>query len=257
MRVFPLSMALLALAMPGGAARAGDQFSYNQLDVSGGFGLLIGDDIYAGLGWRLAGSVEITPHLFAFGNLHKARYYEQHVDDTFGEISWNLSEDDDVEYRDDDSEHIDKRGHEYGLGLNLPLVHKLDLVAGVSRMYQHLERDGDDDYPLRIRNERIRGHGPSLQVGVRGLVGEALAYRVALNVAVLHTDFDRFGPYGDPESGRKYRGLEGLTWSIRLQPLKRLAFGFDIAAVQFARDTDLRIQLGVRMQFDDWDGPPD
>jgi hypothetical protein len=256
---------LAALTLPEPAA-AGDPFSYNQLDLDGGSGLLNSGDTYGGRGWNAAASVEIAPHVFAFGSLNGIRHSEMHLDDdAFSDFLHGYFSDEDADplehARDDDSEHVQKRGNELGLGLNWSLDRRHDVFLGLSRMHQRLQRE--EDLGDGIPHIDIRGNGPNLRFGLRGAYRAGPRLKVNVSVAAnygwLDSDIASTGPYSFSIPAYSERSLKvlGVTAGVGLQPTRHFGFGWKLSAVHFAGDTDLRMFFGVRLHLEDWDGPPD
>jgi hypothetical protein len=264
MRGVSLCIALAALVMHQ-PATAGDRLSYNQFDVGLGLGLLNSGDTYGGIGLNVAASMELTSFLYAFGSFNTMRFSEWHMDDDdFGEglagfLCPESCESDD-HAPEDDSRHVYKRASEFGLGLNFPLNPQHDVLLGVSRMDQRVERDGHlgDDSPRGPR-EVFRGKGPNLRLGLRAAYfNQRVNASVAANYGWLDTDITRTGPFGNsiPSYRNKTLGVFGVTAGLNVKGSGALSFDYKLSAVRFAGDTEMRVQLGVRLQFQDWDGPP-
>jgi len=159
------AMATLALAGP---AMAGT-FSYDMVEAG-----IIGDSIddphgnndLDGRGLSLGGSVALTPHVFGFGNISGTHY----------------------EYRHFDGSDFDVGNFQLGLGFNMPLNSRLDLVSGISLQRLHLENDTQDS---------LNESGYGLNVGLRGMIGPRLQWTVGMN----YVDYGRDnGDAGDDTS---------------------------------------------------------
>lgn len=246
MQSFCASIALLALAFAGRAS-AGDTFSYNQLEL--GLGLDVNtvghgrsDKSYLGLGARLEGSREIAPHFFGFGSVQGDYYLRVHGDSNEEGFAY-------------DSNDMARTGSRLGLATNWPLGPGLDLISGVSVDYLHRKLD-HPDYADSIL--RIRGGGLGLRLGLRGLAGELFEWHLAANRSRLNADVDVAYGAGDPgvPIGRRKLTFMDIGGGFRFQASARFAVGADVSRTHVASDTEYRVQVGLRFQWEDRDGPP-
>ena len=244
MQKFCALIALFALAMPGRAS-AGDTFSYDQLNLGIGIdaytvGQGRNDKSYLGWGARLEGSREIAPHFFGFGAVQGDYYLRVH----------GSSNEEGFAY---DSNNIVKTGSRLGLATNWPLGARLDVIAGVSVDYLYRKLD-HPDYADSI--QRIRGGGPGLRLGLRGLAGDLYEWHLAANRSRVKADIDM--AYGDSGAamGRRKLTLLDIGGGFRFNANDRFAVGVDLSRTHFASETEYRVQVGLRFQWEDRDGPP-
>lgn len=246
MRKFCALIGLLALAMPGRAS-AGDTFSYNQLNLALGIDVYTvghgrNDKSYLGWGVRLDGSREIAPHFFGFGAVQGDYYFRVH----------GSSNEEGFEY---DSNNIVRTGSRLGLATNWALGPRLDVIAGVSVDYLYRKLDHPDYADSTLR---IRGGGPGLRLGLRGLAGDLFEWHLAANRSRVDADIDI--AYGADDSGvsigHRKLTLMDIGGGFRFQASDRFAVGVDLSRTHFAGDTEYRVQVGLRFQWEDRDGPP-
>lgn len=147
------AIAALALAGPVMAA----DFSYNTLEL-GLYGQWIddpnGDDDLDGSGMVLNGSWAFSPGMFGFASLAGTEYEYRHFEDqdfTLGQL-------------------------QLGVGFNVPLSSRVDLVSGVSLQRLRLE----DDF-----NNALNEDGYGLNVGLRGMAGNRFEWTAGLKYVDL------------------------------------------------------------------------
>ncbi|MEJ0099595.1 MAG: outer membrane beta-barrel protein [Pseudomonadota bacterium] len=162
-------LVLSALATLGvaGPVMAGT-FSYDMVEAG-----IIGDTIddphgsedLEGHGLSVGGSVSLTPNVFGFANYSSTDYEYRHFDDSDFTV-----------------------GHfALGVGFDVPLSRRLDLVSGISLQRLHLDND----------NDTLNEDGYGLNVGLRGMLGPRLQWTVGLN----YVDYGRSdGDDGDDTS---------------------------------------------------------
>lgn len=158
-----LALSAIAAMALAGPALAADKFSYTYIE-----GSLSGEAIddpngneeIEGSGVGLTGSVALNKHVFGFMNLSGTDYqYKNYDDSDFSIGRFGL-----------------------GVGLNVPLGSRVDLVSGVSLQRLRAKLEDFDD----ATNEQ--GYG--LNVGLRGLIGERLQWTVGLNYVDFGDNFD-------------------------------------------------------------------
>lgn len=154
-------VAAMAVLLVGGPVVAGD-FSYNMLEL-GLYGEAIddpdGDEGIDGSGLSLNGSWAFTPGVFGFASLAGTDY----------------------EYRNYDDSDFSAGHLKLGVGFNVPLSERLDLVSGVSLQRLRLE----DDF-----NNTLNERGYGLNVGLRGLVGQRFEWTAGLDYVDYGRDND-------------------------------------------------------------------
>lgn len=179
-------------ALMAGPVLAADNFSYNQIEL-GLIGTSVDDEAgdldTEGGGLSLAASVEFTPNVFGFINLSSVRHEFKYYDEDFD---------------------IGRAG--IGVGFNLPLTQRLDLVSGISLEGLRLD-DGIDE---------IDGSGYGLNLGLRGGGGRS---RFEWNVGLKYVDL-KF----DDENGDFSLDDTFLTGGFRYSFTRTFALGLDLSS---------------------------
>lgn len=238
MRKDAACLALAMLAMATGAG-AGDQFSYNRIEIDLRNTAIDKQELrgYLGVGVGVSGSMEITPHLFGLVAVHRIGYDQPNIQAPVFE--------DDIRFRQDE--------YQAGLGWNLPLATKLDLVTSLS--WLHLHR--------RYRYEEIPGtdyldaSGPRLDLGLRGFTGRHFAWTLGAHLLRMHVDVDATtGALDFRARGNKLTG-RGVNAGFRVQFTRLFGVGVDFSANHHdADENEGRVEVKFRLQFGDRDGPP-
>jgi hypothetical protein len=84
-----------------------------------------------------------------------------------------------------------------------------------------------------------------------------LNVKVAINVGRLDSGIAITRATGAPLQVKRTLHVFGVTAGVDIPFSPRFSAGYKISAVHFDGDTDLRFMLGLRLHFEDWDGPPD
>ncbi len=192
--------AVAALALSGPVLAA--DFSYNTLEL----GLTAesiddpgGEDGLDGSGMSLSGTWEFSPGVFGFASLGGTEYEYRHLEDSdFSTGQLQL-----------------------GVGFNIPLSSRVDLVSGVSLQRLRLEDEFDN---------ALNEDGYGLKVGLRGMASNRLEWTAGLN----YVDFGE--------------GLDDTSWTagFRYHFTRLFSVGLDIGSTNKNQANGL---IGFRWDF--------